>query len=339
MLTKDYFEKFDFDEDSKVAIISHNDLDGAGPIIIGDYYFKDYKYFTVANTSVDKVVKLVLFAPEYKDREFIFITDVSVSESVAQTIEKINAEGDRKIFLFDHHGTATFLNKYCWAHVTQEEGVSGTKLFFQFMVPALECCLLEDEMDFLERLSNTISDWDTWQWVKTENKVPKFLATLYDKTGINYFLCKYRKLRDNYDYKEYEILNDFDSALLADIEHKFKYLIWPAVTRSARISNLTFEIPGCNPVTKQVKFVQISDNPGDMAEQLYEDGVDYVIMLYTDTVSARSRVDDIDLGAWARAMSNGQGGGHKRSAGFKLTSENCWILTQYLQMKFEKENH
>lgn len=339
MLTKEYFEKFGFDETSKVAIISHNDLDGAGPIIIADHYFVDYKYFTVANTAVDKVVKLVLFAPEYQDREFIFITDVSVSEEVARTIERINALGERKIFLFDHHGTATFLNKYCWAHVTQEEGISGTKLFFQYMIPSLECYVLADEMDFLEALSNNISDWDTWQWVKTGNQLPKLLATLYDKTGINYFLEKYKfPVYDPNKCSKYEVLNSDDKALLADIESKFKYLIWPAVTRSARVSNLTFEVPGCEPITKKVKFVQISDNPGDMAEQLYEEGIDYVIMLYTDTVSARSRVDDIDLGAWAKAMSNGQGGGHKRSAGFKLTSDNFWILDQYLKIKFEKEN-
>jgi len=71
LLNQDYFYRCGIHPDRRVAIISHNDLDGVGPVIIAKNYFADCKYFNVSNPSVDKVVKLVLFSPDYADRELI----------------------------------------------------------------------------------------------------------------------------------------------------------------------------------------------------------------------------------------------------------------------------
>lgn len=331
MLTKEMFDEAGLTPDTKVVFISHNDLDGAGEIIVGRNYFKDCKYFTVANASVDKVTKLVLFAPDYADREAIFITDCSVTDPKVISYIDFNCSGKtgRKVFLFDHHGTALFLNQHNWANVTQVEGVSGTKLFWQFMEELVCDALPTDRFMKLDNLVNAISEWDTWMWTKTGNMIPKKLAALFDKTGIEYFLSKY--VGDALDgYKEWDIFNAADKALMADFDRKFDYIIWPGVKKSARIIPIPI---GPNQVMRNVKCVSINDNPGDMAEQLYEEGVDFVFLFYHDTISMRCRTDEIDLGAWAKQLAGG--GGHARSAGFKINKDTKWLVDLYLNEKFK----
>jgi oligoribonuclease NrnB/cAMP/cGMP phosphodiesterase (DHH superfamily) len=336
MLDKDYFDSCGITPKTKTAIISHNDLDGAGPIIIGKNYFDDVKYFTVSNAAVDKVVKLVLFAPEYADRELILITDCSVVDySVIKAIDNENKNGRRKILLFDHHATALHLNIYEWANVTQEEFVSGTKLFWRFIEEDAFDVLGASRFVKIDCLVEKISDWDTWRWKNvTNDDVPRKLSELFSKTGINYFLTKYVGSPLDFYFqiqgtKEFNLFTDLDNALLKDFEEKDKYLVWPKILKSARI----IEIPiGLQNEVRKVKCISVSDNPGDKAEQLYEEGVDYVFMFYSDAISIRSRVDDIDLGAWAKAIAGG--GGHKRSAGFPIKKESRWIMDAYQQAKF-----
>jgi Predicted phosphohydrolase (DHH superfamily) len=331
------FEKFSEISffNKKVAVVSHNDLDGAGPILIMDQLpVKDYKYFTVANASVDKMVKLVLFSPDFEDRDVIFITDCSITDmNLANKISEINAEGKKQIFLFDHHTTAEWLNRYTWAHVTNEEGVSGTKLFFRFMKSFINWSLSDGEIRFLENLSNCISDWDTWQWIKKEGYIlPKQMSNLFSRTGIEYFLTKFRN--------SYHMITDFDTALLAGFERKDKFINIPSIKKTAQIVQIPFTVPdsGVYNYTVPVKCVCVAEAPNDLAELLYEDGIDYVIMFYSNgTVSARSRIDDIHLGKWARYMSGpkGSGGGHVRSAGFTLNANNLWIYEKYLAVRYK----
>jgi oligoribonuclease NrnB/cAMP/cGMP phosphodiesterase (DHH superfamily) len=346
MLNMDEFSKIDFSR-KKIAIISHNDDDGAGPIIIVDHLFKDYKYFTVSNNAVDKVVKLVLFSQEYKDIQVIFITDVSiVSTELAHTITKINRESKKKIYLFDHHGTALWLNQFDWAVVTDEKGVSGTKLFFNYMEKFITESLPIFEWNFLMELSDVISDWDTWQWVEKGITEPRDHAVLFTKTGINYFLTKYKN--------EHEVFNDYDRALLRDFADKEKYLIIPGILKTAAIIdiNFTYSYEEMTPkeelafgefpyiritqvnTTKRVKCVSVAEAPNDLAEKLYEDGVDFVMMFYSNgTVSVRTRSNEVNLGAWAKYIASG--GGHPRSAGFTLTKETFWIYQDYLNARYE----
>lgn len=338
MLNQDYFYRCGIHCDTKVAVVSHNDLDGVGPVIIAKNFFRDCKYFNVSNPSVDKVVKLVLFSPDYADREVIFITDVSVTDpNLISTINTENSKGKRRIMLFDHHGTALALNNFDWAEVTQQKGVSGTKLFWKYLQE--DVCELIGTQKFLklDNLVNKISDYDTWQWVEKGDRECYNLSNLFTNTGVEYFLTKY--VGDAWDmYKEFDIFNAMDKALMADFDKKMQYIIFPAVEKSCRIMDFTFEVPVNGEIKKfqkKVKCATISTAVGEMAEKLYEDGIDYVMFFYHDTISVRSRVDDIDLGAWARHM--GGGGGHRRSAGVAINKDNFHIYKNYLIQKFEQE--
>lgn len=338
MLTQRYFEECNIDSDKKVAVISHNDLDGAGPIIIAKNYFNDCKYFTVSNSAVDKVTKLVLFNPDYADRELIFITDCSVSD--ADLISYINEENlskKRRILLFDHHATALSLNNFSWAEVTQKKGVSGTKLFWNYIQEYVVDKIGTQNFLKLDNLVNKISDYDTWEWVEKNDRDCYNLSDLHSNTGIEYFLAKYTG-SSWLNYHEFDIFNVMDKALMYDFQKRMDFLILPAIKRSARIMDFTFDVPVNGKIqhyTKKVKFATITCSVGELAEKLYEDGIDYVMFFYHDSISVRSRVDDVDLGSWAKYI--GGGGGHKRSAGVYLNKDNFHIYQRYLNVRFEQE--
>ena len=327
----------------RVGIITHNDLDCSGSVIICNDLYKDIKYFTVSNQAVDKMVKLMIYAPDFADREVIFITDVSiVDKQLAESIDQINKENKKKIFLFDHHGTAKWLNKYDWAVVTEEEGVSASWLFFTYMN-----AFMQKELDLytyqkLVSLCRNISDWDTWVWTKNGNQNARQLAVLFSKTGINYFIQKYRSSN--------ELLTANDIALLTDIDNKDKFVNIPSIKKTAQVIDVHFEydfvedVPGTGQkirhyvdTIKQVKCVKAADAPNDIAEQLYEDGIDYVIIFYSSgTVSVRSRIDDVNLGYWCKYIAGG--GGHSRSAGFTLNKDTFWVYVKYLNARYNLSN-
>ncbi len=323
----------------RVGIITHNDLDCSGSVIVCNRLYNDVKYFTVSNQAVDKMVKLMVYAPDFADREVIFITDVSiVDKQLAESIDQINKENKKKIFLFDHHGTAKWLNKYDWAVVTEEEGVSASLLFFNYM----EKFVAENHTDMvynaLKKMCRTISDWDTWMWTKNGNKEARELAVLFSKTGINYFIQKFKQSPF--------ILTELDNALLTDINTKDKFINIPSIIKTAQVVDIHFEYDFTDPDTKEyfkcdtvkkVKCVKAADAPNDIAEQLYEDGIDYVIIFYSSgTVSVRSRVDDVNLGAWCKFIA--KGGGHSRSAGFTLNRDTFWVYGKYLNVRYDLNN-
>jgi len=333
-------------ENKKVVVISHNDLDCSGSILICDKIFKDYKFLTIGNNYVNKTIKKVLFDSEYADREIVLITDISPTDkNLANTITALNKTGNKKIFLWDHHDTALWLNDYDWAVVTSEVGVSASKLFFNYMKAFIRDGYSSDVYQFLDRLTSAISSWDTWQWIKTGYIEPKDLATLFSKTGINYFIQKYRE--------DYALLTLRDLKILEDFANKEKYVIFPSILKTARNIKLTFDYDyqELDPVltalngfrttntlhtraTRTVKCVSVSEAPNDLAEKLYEDGINHVMMFYSNgTVSLRSRVDDIHLGNWAEYIAGG--GGHNRAAGFTLNKDTFWIYNLYLKERYE----
>lgn len=333
MLTKELFDLLEINPETKVAIVSHNDLDGVGPVIIAKNYFKDCKYFNVANHVVDKVTKLALFAPDYADRDVVFITDCSVTdEELINTIDELNKLTTKKILLFDHHGTASGLNKYDWAHVTEEEGVSGTKLFWRYMEEKVVEELNTSQFMLLDHLVQMISDYDTWKWVEKNRPECKQLSEFFSNTGVEFFLDKYVGNALNY-YEAFNVFSPRDTALLRDYATKDKYLIFPNVEKSARIMDYTFSYNG-ETITKKVKCVTVASSIGDMAERLYEDGIDVIFFFYHDSLSARCRCEDLNLGEWCKLMGNG--GGHSKSAGFRLNADNVQIYFQYLLLKFQK---
>lgn len=151
----------------KIKLFTHTDLDGVGcAILLKKIYSKpridlDIEYCGYDN--IDVRVESILNDNSYKDYSFIFITDISVSKSIAEKIDARKTESN--FALIDHHATALYLNKYTWASVKEREfdGVltCGTELLFNLLCKPL-CA--PDEINTIRDFVDMVRDYDTWRW-------------------------------------------------------------------------------------------------------------------------------------------------------------------------------
>ena len=121
-----------------IKLFTHTDLDGIGCAVLAYLAFGrdnvDVEYYNY--DGVDDRVKAFLSDPDLRNSyDEIYITDISISEELAKTIDVfINPFN---IHLFDHHATALGLNKYDWCEVKVEmdNGIktSGTELFWKYL--------------------------------------------------------------------------------------------------------------------------------------------------------------------------------------------------------------
>lgn len=151
-----------------VKLFTHTDLDGVGCAILAKVAFgKDVDISYCNYDDVDRQVTDFLNNHDIKTGDLIFITDISVSEQVAERIDKSNVKNC--FVLLDHHATALGLNKYSWCSVAIEFHLnvktSGTELFYNWLLThgyfsqGLDCEILS-----LLYFTNVIRDWDTWRW-------------------------------------------------------------------------------------------------------------------------------------------------------------------------------
>ena len=106
----------------RVKLFTHTDLDGIGCAVLAYLAFGkenvDVEYCNYDDID-DKVEVFMEDCDLYRSYNQIFITDISVSDSVANMIDILDRV-DRRVQLFDHHGTALFLNKYDWCMIKED---------------------------------------------------------------------------------------------------------------------------------------------------------------------------------------------------------------------------
>ena len=125
----------------KIKLFTHTDLDGVGCAILAYLAFVeenvDVEYCNYDDVD-DKVEEFMENEDLYRSYDQIFITDISVSDWVANMIDCLD-KAERKVCLFDHHATALGLNKCEWCTVTEYLNVShgiktsGTELFYLYL--------------------------------------------------------------------------------------------------------------------------------------------------------------------------------------------------------------
>ena len=105
----------------RVKLFTHTDLDGIGCAVLAYLAFGkenvDVEYCNYDDID-NKVEVFMEDCDLYRSYDKIFITDISVSDSVANMIDILDRV-DRRVQLFDHHGTALFLNKYDWCMINE----------------------------------------------------------------------------------------------------------------------------------------------------------------------------------------------------------------------------
>lgn len=315
----------------KRKLFTHTDLDGVGCAIVGKLAFGDSLDVTFCDyINVNETVKKFINNKEYNNYEFIYMTDMSVNQEVAELIESTRPLGfddgsnlGNMFKLLDHHPTAEFLNQYFWAEVKTIDNAigeltSGTKMFYNFLInnDLLSFAKYRSTYNFVE----AVRKYDTWLWkTKYHDETPKQWNDLLYILGRKEFMSQMIYKLEMYESFDF---NDFESMLLKVeqdkinkyVEEKNLQLIkYPLLTYNAGIvfaenykSELGNKLAELNP---DVDFIAIVD-------------------LSSSSISYRTIKDNINLGFDVARVFGG--GGHPKAAGSEISEEIKNMLISFL---------
>ncbi|MDU4051055.1 DHH family phosphoesterase [Clostridium perfringens] len=287
----------------KIKLFTHTDLDGVGCEIVSKVIFGKnnvdcelHNYDTI-NIRINEFIK----NREYKQYRYVFITDISVNEEIANLIDNTCAN---IVILLDHHKTALHLNKYKWAKVELEgktELTSGTELL-----------LLDFNYGDRKVLNNWVENikrWDTWLWSTKYNDIlPKQLNDLYYLLGRDVFVekalnCIYNEiLVGDFILQHTSILNMKQKQIEDYIKSKNKSLI--KITDDKHKIGIVFAD-------------KYHSELGNELSKLNRD-CDYIMIIDGKLVNLRTIKDNVDCGKIAKEHN---GGGHPKAAGFIIDED------------------
>lgn len=311
---------------NKIKMFTDNDLDGVGCSILGKVVYGDkidveYCGYNDINKKVKEFINNneVGFNCEYS---FVYITDISVNEEVAEMINDRNfttsaQDGQHGYRLLDHHKTADWLNKYVWANVQtlnqsiSQEGYleSGTSLLYDYFVEVgliLKSWLMHKHIiEFV----NQVRMYDTWEWNRLNLKTPKQLNDVFNIVGIQDFV-DYHVNRLSKDKTIIpEIISEEQKFLLKykrkEIEDFIQYKLSKVVVKKDSFGN-------------NAGYV-LCDNKNCTSElgskMLIEfENIDYACIIYDGGFALRS-IGNFDVSEIAKKFG---GGGHKNAAGYSV---------------------
>lgn len=288
-------------------LITHTDLDGIGCYVVGKYLLKNDIDVSFCNyNNVDKIALKTLDNQEKYD--IIFITDISVSDEVAEKLDTIS----HKIILLDHHHTAEHLNKYSWCKVKVEDSINGeiektcgTRLFYDF--------IMKDKPSInksLEEFVEMVRKYDTWLWEEKYNDIkPKQLNDLLKVLGRNRFV---KNILEKI-YNDDELINMMDEYLLTLRQEEIDMYI-----KSKSKSMITLKFLEYN-----IGVVMADNYISELGNRLSEmnPNVDFIMIINQESISYRTVKDNVDVGKIAKQFG---GGGHRKASGNPMNTE--WIV-------------
>ena len=302
-------------------LFTHTDLDGIGCAFFGKLAFANLDIEYCENKEVDEKISNFFSSGEYKKYNRTFITDISISDSIALMInKKINDEG-LIVRLIDHHKTADFLNKYQWCMVIDEwmatdinqethaietklEKTSATRLFY---ITLKELELIGNDPKW-KTLSIIISNWDTWKWKELGesgmvSKNMNSLFEIYGREDFLNFLTDTNQWYPNFSEEVTKILDIYNKGIEDYILEKNKTMI--------KINNNQYHIG--------VVFADRCQS--ELGNRLCEMNSDIDLIAMIDMSSSkigfRTIKDDVDVAEYAKSIG---GGGHQKASGAPFDS-------------------
>ena len=306
---------------NKIKLFTHGaDLDGIGCAILAYLAFGrenvDTEYCNY--DDVDEKVDAFIEQEElFKSYDKVYITDISISEDVANMINILDCP-PKRVHLFDHHATALWLNQYEWCKVLvcaptdSYFKTSGTELFAMhlFENKLFDHCNTKT-ISNIERFVQIVRDYDTWRWKELgeEGIVCKQVNNLFYIYGREDFIdWTLKRLKYYGSYPAFPSFKEEDYLLLEQkqkdidryIEKKDKHLM-------ARTDAFGY--------TYGVVFAEqyFSELGNRLCELHPELAYGAMIDISSGKVSYRTVREDLDVGGTI-AHSNG-GGGHPKAAG------------------------
>lgn len=290
-------------------IFTHTDLDGVGCAILAKYYNPEIEVEFCDYDNVNQKVS------DFLDNNIslgdLYITDISVSEEVAQ---RINDNTD--FILLDHHPTALGLNKYKWCTVKVEDKTTGlktcgTEMFYHWLV---EYGYL-NKSKVLDRFVEIIRDYDTWRWAELgedgviSKKINDLLYIYGRENFINWCLSSFTQ-------RKFPNLGNTENILLELRQQEIDRYV-------EKKSREMFTQALCGKISGFVFASRFTSELGNRLCKMHPE-IDFVTIINIEdcTVSYRTVKDDIDLGKDVAALFGG--GGHPKAAGSQF-DKTVWI--------------
>lgn len=310
----------------KLVTISHNDLDGYGSSMISFLMAKHHsdhlqviEQHNIGNQDVDSTVLNALDAHADDPNVYIVVTDLSTSEVTTEEISKRLQEGTKcSIHIFDHHKSADYLNKYPFADMivadTDGELQSGSSLVHDIFFGEILKMFVPSAITYFAEM---VRVYDTWEWTKLNNPLPKELNDLLYLIGPSKFK---REIMDiilrAVEREDYSFTPSVGHKLLLENERERIAAYINKKEKQAQKESVDFE--GRRYDYMSVYAEQYQSELGNELAKRFPDA-DFVLMvdMGSKKISVRSNKNDVDLSVIAKAHG---GGGHAPSAGFPLTA-------------------
>lgn len=308
----------------KVKLFTHTDLDGVGCAVVANVAFgeKNVSVEYCDYSEINTKVSYFIAGKGHEKYDRIFITDISITEDVADLIDK-NSVLREKFQLIDHHATALPLSeKYEWCKVSVKEEslfprlelglrdevlASGTSLFFKFL---LDKNMFKGNYSALIWLVESIRRYDCWEWSTVyKNDHPKKLNDLLYIVGREKFVTRFSE-------NPFPAFNETEKTLLEIEEHRINKYIW---YKKQQAKVIGWHVGGKE---YQVAYVFAEQNVsllGNAIAEQYGGLVDFVAIIDVGNskVSLRSIHEFPHLGT--DISKHYGGGGHSKASGFEIS--------------------
>ena len=322
MKKKDFSKLKTLKKEDKILLLTHTDMDGATPIILGQM-FDDLEVWHCSNGKMSYLIKKAI--KEGFQYDTILVTDISCTEEDAKMINKF--PNSKKLVLLDHHPTAMYLNNYDWAVVEPFliedsyrapyfQGIegghsSGTSLLYDFLDYQGHTTRLTNKAQ-IEDYVHQVALYDTWDWYELFDQAerPKLLENLFDLYGATMF----EKVMVSRLQKNEPFIQEIDQSLLKVFQAAEKIYVF---TAKENLKEGTITIQG-----KDYSFLlsHTASYLDAMLDTMKETNpeVDLYIVNYGSGLSIRTANPNLHMGELVAPYG---GGGHAGAGGVKIEKE------------------
>ena len=312
----------------KVLLLTHTDLDGYGCRVLAEFYFKgaiyDLDVKNLDNHAVDTDTMALLFSRKMGEYDYVFMTDISISDEVAAMIDSALYSGNIKHFkLLDHHKTALGLNMYKWAQVQIEHEpgklACGTSLFLEHLRQ------FDDRMTSRVNIfAEMVREYDTWEWHNVYNDIyPKHLNDLFIIYGGRRFV----EHISYYLERVYNSIFNSKEELVLDLEKERIDRYY----RQKKKGVVIRQVDGFNLCIVHADKYH-SESGMRLGEDFPEADIVVIMNIGDNKMSFRTAKPDVDVSEFAKQYG---GGGHAQSSGAPV---NRTVIEKFLRDVFDAKD-
>lgn len=305
---------------NRIKLFTHSDLDGIGSAILAKATFGESVDINIEMTStIDKAIKSFLSdIYDLSNYSKLYITDLSISEELADLIESVCIENGLIFRLFDHHYTSINLNERQWCTIKEDDNSCGTSLFYIYLLDNVLDKSIIKKLKNYQELVSAITMFDTGTWSENNCWLSNQLNILFRVLGKVRFMDRF--------VEDYRTKLSIDEMALIQLEQERadRYIY------SHKLTSFLIELNIPNLGKLPAVICYANDYYLEMFTELFNSypEINLAILVnfpYGISYRLRKGIDNIDLSKLAEFFG---GGGHKQSAGSKLSNDFIKSMTK-----------